>query len=284
MGAIIHRITSPKKETKQPFRKQHPMMIRHTLQSTTRLALRRATLSTAPAKYLLLTQLESLDTASLCDADKVLRETSDTGLSVITGLQPVVAHGRVMVGTVRTVKVKIQNDLLAVIQGLFEASADEVLVVSTMGSRAAVAGELFVNTAVQRGLAGLLVDGGMRDTYSLSKTQLPLDDRPFRAYAAHITPYAGTASSCAGKHQVPVIIQGVKVSPGDIVVADSDGIVVASEQAMKQLVPTAQAIQAKEDVVLQRIQAGESLFDLTNYAEHVERLERGEDSDFEFCV
>src|SRR5690606_25927426 len=103
-----------------------------------------------------------------------------------------------------------------VIAGLAAAAPSEVLVIDTQGSRRAVLGELFSLEAVRKGLAGIVVDGLVRDTSTLRTLALPV-------YARGTCPQAGTINRYY-ETQVPVAIGGVVVHPGDLVFGDDDGL------------------------------------------------------------
>jgi 4-hydroxy-4-methyl-2-oxoglutarate aldolase len=77
---------------------------------------------------------------------------------------------------------------------------------------------------------------------------------------------------------VPVRCGGLKVHPGDLVVGDGDGVVVASREELERILPAAERIQAAEAAVLEAMARGESLFQHLNLDEHDDRLGRGEES------
>jgi len=194
----------------------------------------------------------------------------------------------VMAGVARTVKFTEPNDFLPVMRALaLEAQPDEVLVVDTLSSTRAVAGEIFVAEARRKGLAGMVIDGPIRDTAHLDPK--PSEDEPtptvMRMYATGVTPYSGTTQS-PGKMQAPVVnCGGIEVRPGDLVVGDQDGVLVGDVAAFSALVPIAQTIQQIESELLDRITSGEkTLESMTNLDEHVRRRLEGEDSNLEFRI
>jgi RraA family protein len=204
--------------------------------------------------------LLGVDCAALADAQKSIR--------VIDGaIRPVGSASR-LVGPARTVR--CHEDFLTVIKGLAEAEPGEVLVIDTQGSTRAVLGELFSLEARRRGLAGIVVDGPVRDLRTLRELDLPV-------HARSACPCAGTTRDLR-ETQVPVVCGGVVVNPGDIVLGDQDGLLVASEAELRALLPTAQETERKEAQVRARIAAGESLLALINYEEHAAALARGEAS------
>ncbi|MEQ8232593.1 MAG: RraA family protein, partial [Gammaproteobacteria bacterium] len=119
--------------------------------------------------------LLALDTSVLADADKSLRVMGPE-------LRPL-APGLKLLGIARTVVA--EEDFLTVIRAIDESAPGEVLVVDTRGSRRAVLGELFSIEARRRGLAGIVVDGPVRDVATLRSLDLPV-------WARSHCPCAGT--------------------------------------------------------------------------------------------
>jgi RraA family protein len=212
----------------------------------------------------ILHRVAAIDAASLCDADKNIR-------AMDPGLRPVTSF-RQMVGRARTVRCR--DDILTVIRALHESEPGEVLVVDGGGGTRALAGELFATEASRRGLAGIVIDGACRDTPKLATLQLPL-------YARWVCPASGTAQRL-GVTQQAVVCGGVTVSPGDLVIGDRDGIVVVSEVELLALLPRAEEVQRTEAAVLERLEHGEGLLGMLNFAEHCAALEQGTPSKLRF--
>ncbi|MGD9681843.1 MAG: RraA family protein [Candidatus Obscuribacterales bacterium] len=189
----------------------------------------------------ILDRLSLLDTPCLCDADRSLRVMSRE-IRLRSG-------ARVMAGTARTVRVK--DDFLGVIEALGDSLPGEVLVVDGGGGGLALAGELFASEARRRGLAGLVVDGAVRDTGTIADLDLPV-------YSRWITPMAGTKVR-SGEDQIEIRCGGVTVKPGEIIFGDRDGIVVVSGEELESIIAKAEAIQAREADILSRIRKGEDL-------------------------
>lgn len=214
----------------------------------------------------LLAQIGALDPAAFCDADKSLRVLAPTVARVNPGKQ--------MLGIARTVR--CYDDFLSVIQALDESSPGEVLVIDTQGTKRAVVGELFSIEAERRGLAGIVIDGGCRDTETLRTLNLPV-------YASHRTPVSGTVQKLY-ETQVPIICGGVEIMPGDILFADSDGVIALSEEQAISVLDAAKAIKATEQKAIALMASGSSLIELTNYREHTKALKDGKTSRLSFKV
>ena len=208
--------------------------------------------------------LLELDCASLADADKSLRVVD----SAIRPINP----GRKLLGVARTVR--CHEDFLTVIKALDESRPGEILVVDTQGGKRAVVGELFSLEAARRGLAGIIVDGAVRDMHTIRSLDMPV-------YARAFCPCSGTTRSLT-ETQCQIECGGVPVDPGDIVVGDEDGIVIATEEELHALVPTAMEIERTEAQVRDRMAAGTGLIDMLNYREHAAAVARGEDSKLQF--
>jgi 4-hydroxy-4-methyl-2-oxoglutarate aldolase len=206
-------------------------------------------------------RLASLDTACLCDADRTIRVLDPA-------IRPL-GEAPKLIGTAFTVS--CSADFLQVLKGLRDAQAGDVLVVDAGGGRRAVAGELFATEAARKGLAGMVVDGAVRDSASIRGIGLPV-------YARHVHPLAGGSARVASC-QLPVRCGGVLVHPGDVVFGDGDGVVVASRQELERILPAAEAVQAAEATVLERMASGESLFQHLNFERHYQRISDGEASD-----
>jgi 4-hydroxy-4-methyl-2-oxoglutarate aldolase len=210
-----------------------------------------------------LQRLARVDTTSLVDAGR--------GLRVLPAALRPVRRGLRLVG--RALTVDAGDDLMSVLAGLHQSGPGDVLVVAG-NDQHAVAGELFATEALRRGLAGIVIDGLCRDSRTLAELDLPV-------YARGVVPTACPARAVPVV-QVPIRIGSVPVRPGDLVVGDDDGLIVATEEELGAVLDAAEAIQRREEGLRTAIAAGSSLFDSLNYDEHLAALRAGRSSTLTF--
>ena len=147
------------------------------------------------------------------------------------------------------------EDNLAMHAALYQAEPGAVLVCDGAGSRrCALFGELMATDAANRGLAGLVAAGPIRDIAGIDGLGFPVW-------------CTGTAPGQAAKAAVvsvglPVVVGGVLVAPGDQMIADRDGVVVVPATEWPALQGEVAALAAKEQAIRERLAAGERLADI----------------------
>lgn len=148
-------------------------------------------------------------------------------------------NGRQLLGTAVTVKAPI-GDNLFFHQALDMAQPGDIIVVDGgSGCNRSLAGEIMMRFAQQKGLAGIVVDGCLRDLDGIESLSMPV-------YAKGITPQ-GPFKNGPGEINVPIACGGQVVFPGDILVGDRDGIVVIRRQEAEEIARSAQKKKAGED-------------------------------------
>lgn len=214
----------------------------------------------------LLSRLRAVQVSSLCDADKSMPVLYAEVRAMLPGLP--------MVGP--AVTVTCHDDHLPMFAALRAAPAGSVLVVATDGHRRAVSGELFATEAKRRGLAGIVVDGYVRDMRGLRTIGLPV-------FARGTCPASGSTRD-PGTVGTDVVVGGVPVRPGDVVCGDDDGVIAAPASVLAAAVDGAEEIERAERALLDAMASGAELHGLTTVDAHVDALAAGRDSALGFLV
>lgn len=157
--------------------------------------------------------------------------TMDSGIRPLTGSDPG------FVGQALTVKAP-PGDNLAVHHALDRVQPGDVLVIDWRGCLGACgAGSESLIEPIQRGLRGVVIDGAWRDIDQITQLGFPL-------FGRGVTAHSGPKAS-AGEINVPVSCGGVVVNPGDLVLADRDGVVVIPRGSVERALARLTALNAQ---------------------------------------
>lgn len=156
-------------------------------------------------------------------------------------------------------------DNLMLIKAASMAAPGDVLVLDGGGClNAGPFGEVLAVDCQAHGIAGLVTNGSVRDSEAIIR-------RGFPVFSAGIS-VRGTSKATLGTINQPVCVGGILVYPGDYVLGDADGVVIVPHDRIAEAVVVANAREEKERAVMQRLQNGETLFDIYGYQAVFDRL------------
>ena len=164
--------------------------------------------------------------------------------AVDTAIEPI-GKGQLL-GTAFTVRVP-QGDNLMFHAAMDLAKPGDVIVIDAGGfTNRAIFGELMATYCRSRGICGIVCDGAIRDRGGLAEME------NFPVYARSATPN-GPYKNGPGEINVPVVIGGKVVHPGDIIVGDDDGVIIIDPAIASEIADATEAVEKKEADIMKHI-------------------------------
>lgn len=180
-----------------------------------------------------------------------------------SGIKPIDGTSRVA-GPAVTVDARPADNLI-LHHAVLQAQPGDVLVVDAKGFvEAGPWGDVLTVLAQKRGIAGLIINGAVRDANTIIDLGFPVFCRGLSIKS--------TGKQQSGRVNVPICIGDTPIQPGDIIVGDRDGVCVVPRNGVERAIAMSEQREAKEEVMRRAIEQGANTVELMNLGETLKRL------------